>query len=113
MALAKFLEEFEARLGEFASEKEDFVLIEVSWSEPFLERRSLTTSPSHQSFCSGEEITDTVMSTGDYEVSLHEPSAFQPPRLSFRSESQLVGKKTSHWALSIVTRFGHANGVAP
>ncbi|ORY81809.1 hypothetical protein BCR35DRAFT_341228 [Leucosporidium creatinivorum] len=72
VSVVKTLEDFEARLGEFASEGEEFVLVE--------------------SFCSGEEITVTVMPPGDYE---------------------LVGKKTSHWALPIVTRFGHADGVAP
>ncbi|GAA6042685.1 hypothetical protein JCM8097_003745 [Rhodosporidiobolus ruineniae] len=45
-----------------------------------------------ESFCSGEEITVTVMPPGDYEG---------------------IGKKPSHWALPLVTRFNHVNGIAP
>lgn len=67
-----------------------------------------------QSFCSGEEITVTVMPPGDYEVSSLD--LFRVPPCSadlYAQQTQLVGKKTSHWALPIVTRFGHTNGVAP
>ncbi|KAM0756198.1 hypothetical protein T439DRAFT_320894 [Meredithblackwellia eburnea MCA 4105] len=44
-----------------------------------------------ETFCSGEEITVTVMPPGDYEI----------------------GRKEAHWALPLVTRFGHSSGIAP
>ncbi|GAA5887216.1 hypothetical protein JCM6882_002452 [Rhodosporidiobolus microsporus] len=46
-----------------------------------------------ESYCSGEEITVTVMPPGDYEGD--------------------IGKKSSHWSLPLVTRFNHLNGIAP
>ncbi|GAA5872650.1 hypothetical protein JCM8547_003719 [Rhodosporidiobolus lusitaniae] len=45
-----------------------------------------------ESFCSGEEITVTVMPPGEYEN---------------------IGHKPTHWALPLVTRFNHQAGIAP
>ncbi|OCF33950.1 hypothetical protein I317_07072 [Kwoniella heveanensis CBS 569] len=45
-----------------------------------------------EQYLSGEEITITVMPPGTFSV---------------------VGKKTEHWALPVITRFDQINGVAP
>ncbi|GAA6008679.1 hypothetical protein JCM10207_001684 [Rhodosporidiobolus poonsookiae] len=71
VSLVKTAEELQQRTAELFKEG-DLVLIEA--------------------FCSGEEITVTMMPPGEYDT---------------------VGSKSSHWAFPLVTRFNHIDGIAP